>query len=372
MSVNSGAVWQGLNDTVVNMLADKLADHKLWDQTSRLLAEAMPDLVSASLLMTRGGKRQLEHVAGEFLSIEQIRHISLSLRQNPRAGWLAAGAEKSRYFYGTEPFQLAAGSVLCCLVIACDKGGEEGAPLPKIVSKMASRLRLLLDNIRLESTVARLHRALDEGPAAMILLDSQRRIEYVNPVFSEVTGFSPADVLGRPVEVLNSQQLGNASFSPEVWQSVALHKIWQMETLQRRKDGEHYWAETRISSIHDDHGDICQYFVLQNDFTEARLFSAKLSYDSAHDSVTGLINRHQFELHLEEILASVRSFQGRHALLYMDLDEFKVINDTCGHAAGDELLRQIALLVRETIGNDATFSRLGGDEFAVLLEDTPA
>jgi len=128
-----------------------------------------------------------------------------------------------------------------------------------------------------------------------------------------------------------------------------------------------YWGRASISGIQDDEGVITHFIGIQDDVTREYEMTEKLSYHASHDALTGLINRHEFELRADDLLNETRRQKSTHALCFMDLDQFKVINDTCGHVAGDELLRQLSALLQDTIRQSDMIARLGGDEFAVLM-----
>ncbi|NOT84519.1 MAG: EAL domain-containing protein, partial [Methylococcaceae bacterium] len=121
----------------------------------------------------------------------------------------------------------------------------------------------------------------------------------------------------------------------------------------------------------DAEGVITNYVTIQEDVTQTRLLAEKLSYQASHDSLTNLINRHEFDLRLDRVTTTAHDSDSEHALCYIDLDQFKIINDTCSHAAGDELLRQISTQLSRVIRRRDTLARLGGDEFAILMEHCP-
>ena len=139
-----------------------------------------------------------------------------------------------------------------------------------------------------------------------------------------------------------------------------------------RRDGEEIAIDHSAAPIRDRNGQITGVVLVFRDVSRERQYAAKLSYQASHDALTGLINRREFEHRLRRALASAAEFERHHAVMYLDLDQFKVVNDTCGHAAGDELMRQISAVLQRRLREGDTLARLGGDEFGVLLENCPA
>jgi diguanylate cyclase (GGDEF)-like protein/PAS domain S-box-containing protein len=145
-------------------------------------------------------------------------------------------------------------------------------------------------------------------------------------------------------------------------------EIHNAELLLKRKDGRKIVVLENSRAVRDEHGQVMYYEGTLTDITEAHELSRQLSYEASHDALSGLINRREFELRLQRALDSVPAGSA-HAVCYLDLDQFKIINDTCGHIAGDELLRQLAEVLQNKVRTHDTLARLGGDEFGLLLQD---
>ncbi len=145
------------------------------------------------------------------------------------------------------------------------------------------------------------------------------------------------------------------------------HGFWKDDICNIKKDGTRFWCSLNISEFsHPAYGKV--WVSINVDITDRKKMDAKLNYLASHDALTGLISRYEFELRVTRLLSNLSKEKSTHAMCFLDLDQFKVINDTCGHAAGDELLRQIGRVLRETIRKRDTLARLGGDEFGVLME----
>jgi diguanylate cyclase (GGDEF)-like protein/PAS domain S-box-containing protein len=206
--------------------------------------------------------------------------------------------------------------------------------------------------------------------------DAQGRIDYLNPAAEALTGWTLEQARGRSaaevwrlVDELSRQPLpdlvtrclgeGRIVSSPE-------------HALLTSADGREYSVRDSAAPIHAARGAALGVVLVFKDVTELRGMEREMIYLASHDALTGLLNRREFETRLLRAILGARHEEREHALLYLDLDEFKVVNDTCGHLAGDELLKQVTALLRSRIRRSDALARLGGDEFGVLLEDCPA
>lgn len=207
---------------------------------------------------------------------------------------------------------------------------------------------------------------MEEG-AALIRVSDQT-IVYTNPAFDEMFGYEPGAAHGQHVSILHAP----SDISPEVAAAELLSEleakgVWRGEIHTIKKDGALFWSSLYTSAFdHPVYGKV--WVSVLSDISERKLMHEKLSYEASHDSLTGLISRYEFENRVTRLLSSVSNDPVGHAMCFLDLDQFKVINDTCGHAAGDELLRQLGRLLDNTVRKRDTLARLGGDEFGVLME----
>ncbi|MDH3692416.1 MAG: diguanylate cyclase, partial [Gammaproteobacteria bacterium] len=218
------------------------------------------------------------------------------------------------------------------------------------------------------------YRTLYDGtPSMFFTLNRAGTVLSANRFGSEQLGYAVEDLVGtRAVELFEceaqfdgGEQLSICNQIEKCFQeSGAVHR-W--EGCQKSKNGTPVWVRITARTIdHEDNSDKALLMVCE-DITEAHNLSKELSHQASHDSLTGLVNRGEFELRLQHILGLARKENSSHALCYMDLDQFKIINDTCGHVAGDELLRQLGDLLQRCVRQQDTVARLGGDEFAVLV-----
>ena len=189
-------------------------------------------------------------------------------------------------------------------------------------------------------------------------------------MFSEITGYSATDAIGHSFRLLNSGETAEEIYDT-MWRTVYGGQVWRGEVRNKRKNGEVYWAQDSVSPITDDFGVITHFVSVHQDITTARKKSDQSDYHASHDNLTGLVNRREFTNRLSRVVASIEPQTSEHVMCVLDLDRFKSVNDICGHAAGDELLRQISRVLEESVRQRDTVARLGGDEFVVLMEHCP-
>ncbi len=209
---------------------------------------------------------------------------------------------------------------------------------------------------------------------AVITADANGLIEYLNPVAEQLTGWTTGEAAGQPVaEVFRvvSETSGEQLDSP-ILRCLQQGDVVEMaeQSLLLNRSGQEVAIQHSAAPINDRSGRLIGAVMVFHDVSQARQLHRALAYQASHDALTGLINRREFESRLVEALQSAAADANiRHVLMYIDLDQFKVVNDTCGHEAGDRLLKQLTSVVQTRIRTTDTLARLGGDEFGVLLED---
>ncbi|HWM91017.1 MAG TPA: EAL domain-containing protein [Thermoanaerobaculia bacterium] len=205
----------------------------------------------------------------------------------------------------------------------------------------------------------------------VLATDGDGRVKYMNPVAEKLTGWAQDEAFGRPLpEIFRLRD----EASGKTAESLVDHclregvnlRLAEKITLERR-DGRRYAVESTCAPIRHLDGRIVGTVIVFQDVSDKRLLGLQLAHQATHDDLTGLLNRQAFDGHLQRALEDTRTHGSTHALCYLDLDQFKLVNDTCGHLAGDELLCRITALLQDIMRETDLVARLGGDEFAVLM-----
>ncbi|CAN5285139.1 hypothetical protein BH24PSE2_BH24PSE2_16740 [soil metagenome] len=206
----------------------------------------------------------------------------------------------------------------------------------------------------------------------VVTTDAACMVEYLNPVAEELTGWKLDDVSGRPVDEIFRGFHEETCEPIENPLAVAIRRARPIKsmrpTLLIRRDGNELYIESTAAPIQDGSGKVSGGVLVFHDVSESRELNRRLSYHASHDILTGLVNRREFENRLERALKSAKARETSYAICYLDLDQFKIINDSCGHSAGDALLGQLGALLKSKIRWRDTLARLGGDEFGLLLQ----
>lgn len=210
---------------------------------------------------------------------------------------------------------------------------------------------------------AKIFTASSEG---MMVVEANNRIASVNPAFTMITGFDARDVIGQDPKILTSGRQ-NQLFYQDLWEALNTTGVWQGELWNRRRNGELFAIHQTINTIYDDEGVVHRRVALFTDVTEKKKSEEIIWQQANFDALTGLLNRRMFLDRMERQLAAARRAKESFALLFIDLDHFKEVNDTLGHQAGDELIIMAAQRLLACVRESDTVARLGGDEFTVIL-----
>jgi diguanylate cyclase (GGDEF)-like protein/PAS domain S-box-containing protein len=211
-------------------------------------------------------------------------------------------------------------------------------------------------------------KVFDNTLEGVMVTDAETRILFVNRAFSRITGYTDAEVVGRTPHWLSAGRHDDA-FYRELWAEIAANGGWQGEIWNRNKAGVEYPEWLSISAVHDSAGEVVNFVGVFADISRIKQSEAQLEHLAHHDPLTALPNRTLFQSRLAHAINISQRHDTGLALLFMDLDGFKNINDSLGHPAGDELLQAIARRLAANLRTVDTLARLGGDEFVILLED---
>jgi diguanylate cyclase (GGDEF)-like protein/PAS domain S-box-containing protein len=218
------------------------------------------------------------------------------------------------------------------------------------------------DQLRMNATV------FDTASEGIIVTDAGNRIKTVNPAFTRITGYEPEDVIGLDPKVLSSGR-HDAAFYRHMWKQVETRGFWSGEIWNRRKDGVVFPEWLSIVVIRDDTGGVKEHVAVFSDISQRKQDEEQIRRQANYDALTGLPNRSLFFDRLNQAVISARREHWLLALLFVDLDRFKAVNDSFGHVVGDEILQEVADRIQACIREADTVARFGGDEFVVLLHD---
>ncbi len=243
------------------------------------------------------------------------------------------------------------------------------AAIALYILRMNRRLAQSLADVRqTEQRLKVLSTAIDQSPTSVLITGPDTVIEYVNPQFCRETGYTASEAIGQLPSFLQSGQTEQATYR-DMWTRLKQGELWIGELVNRRKSGEVYWEEAHIGPVKDSAGKITHYVAVKLDITERKLAHDRLAHMAHHDVLTDLPNRALFFGRVVQDLALARRNKKHTALMFIDLDHFKPINDQYGHAVGDLVLQETARRLQACVRDSDSVGRIGGDEFVVLLSD---
>ena len=275
---------------------------------------------------------------------------------------------------------LAGSAVVAVLEFFSDRSAEPagnlldvlqhiGTQLGRVVERHRAEQALhaeIAERERAEASLRKLSMAVDQSPASVVITDVEGTIEYVNPKFIDVTGYAAEELIGQNPRILRTDHTSGEQYQ-QMWQAILAGGDWRGEFLNRRKDGSTYWESASISPIRSAAGEITHFVAVKEDITVRKDYEDRLLRQANYDQLTGLPNRLLVLDRLTQALVRMKRESTMVALLFIDLDHFKSVNDTLGHGAGDLLLRDSASRIRACVRDEDTVARFGGDEFVVVL-----
>lgn len=221
----------------------------------------------------------------------------------------------------------------------------------------------------MEKSLIQLAHAVEQSPTTVIITDLDSNIEYVNPTFAKLTGYDPEEVIGRNPRIFQSGKTPRKIYE-EMWALLKRGESWQGELINRRKDGSEYIEDVIISPVRQADGRITNYLAIKEDITEKKKNEERIENLKHFDQLTGLPNQTLLSDRFNYSLSRAQRNGECLAIMFVDLDNFKTINDTLGHTVGDQLLMEVANRMKEALRREDTVSRQGGDEFSLILPNT--
>jgi diguanylate cyclase (GGDEF)-like protein/PAS domain S-box-containing protein len=219
---------------------------------------------------------------------------------------------------------------------------------------------------RSEKRIRTLSQAIEQSPVSVVMTDTDGNIEYINKAFIKATGYEASEVLGLNPRILKSKHTPPSLFR-DLWKAITTGNSWQGELQNRKKDGQLFWERAYVAPVVDDAGNTTHYLAVKENITLQKQQEEKIVHQANYDSLTDLPNRFLTLDRLSQIIKEAQRNRHKAAVIFLDLDDFKKINDSISHEVGDKLLVEAAKRLKHTVRIDDTVSRLGGDEFIILL-----
>ncbi len=223
------------------------------------------------------------------------------------------------------------------------------------------------DIIENEEEKKKLIEAIEQAAVTIIMTDKDGNIEYANPAFEKISGYSLKEVIGINPRILKSGLTPEGVFK-DMWKNITIGKDWAGELINKRKDGTIYYEEARITPIIDKDGNIINYLAVKHDISHRKYLEEKLKQTSIRDPLTNLYNRRLVFERLSQLIELNKRKENVFSLVIIDLDFFKKVNDTYGHQAGDYILKEFAEILTSCIRTDDVLGRYGGEEFILILQ----
>jgi diguanylate cyclase (GGDEF)-like protein/PAS domain S-box-containing protein len=235
----------------------------------------------------------------------------------------------------------------------------------KIVGAVIN-FRDISERKRSEKRIRTLSQAIEQSPVSVVMTDTDGNIEYVNNAFKLATGYEASEVIGKNPRILKSENTPPTLFR-DLWNAITSGHSWQGELQNRKKNGQLFWERAYVAPVVDDTGNTTHYLAVKEDITLQKQQEEKIVHQANYDSLTDLPNRILTLDRLSQIIKEAQRNKCKAAVIFLDLDDFKKINDSISHEVGDKLLVEAAKRLKNTVRMDDTVSRLGGDEFIILL-----
>ena len=224
---------------------------------------------------------------------------------------------------------------------------------------------------KMQDDLRKLSLAVEQSPNAIVITDLDAKIVFANSALLKSSGYSESEMIGQNPRILQSGRTPKQTYE-DMWATITRGEIWKGELINRRKDGTEYIEYVMISPIRDDAGKITNYLAIKDDITEKLETGERIQFLAHFDQLTGLPNRTLLHDHFRYALSLAQHSSNNLAIMLVDLDHFKYINDTLGHSIGDQMLIELAKRIKSVLRDEDTVSRSGGDEFVIVLPTASA
>ncbi|MBU1658045.1 EAL domain-containing protein [bacterium] len=239
----------------------------------------------------------------------------------------------------------------------------------KLPMQMIGTIQDITQSKASSDSLLKLSLAVEQSPNSIVITDLEGKIEYVNTMFTVMSGYSAKELLGQNPRILKSNETPETTYA-DLWEHITHGKTWEGELINRKKDGSTYIESAMISPVKQSDGSISNYLAIKEDITDKKKAEAHIEYLAHFDQLTGLPNRVLLKDRIKYLLNMSQRKNESLAVMFLDLDHFKNINDTLGHTIGDKILIEMAERLKHNIRDEDTVARLGGDEFIMLFPNT--
>ncbi|MBK1721926.1 EAL domain-containing protein [Thiocystis violacea] len=362
-----------LSETIASMLVRQRIEHERQTSETRYrhLSATMSD-VAYSCVREPEGTFAIDWIT------DSVEALTGHTRKEvlARHGWGAFVLLEDRETFEGQVLGLAPGETTCCELRLRHRDGSlrwvRATTECQADATASDTLRLygglvdITEQKTRETERQRLALLVEQSPSIVVVTDLSGIIEYVNARFCEVTGYLPDEVRGQNVQQFQADTAPSETWSA-LWSNIRRGQVWRGEFQNRTKSGETFWEHALVTPLRDEHGVISHVVKLGEDVSDKKALTERLTYLIHYDPLTGLPNRSLMRERVDRALARARRKGHGLALLSIDLDRLKLVNDTLGHSAGDLLLREVAQRLQGLLEKEDTLARLGGDNFVLLL-----
>lgn len=266
------------------------------------------------------------------------------------------------------PVKNRQGKVLGTFAIYYSEPAEPTSDQMELMMVNAHLAAIAIEATKMDEQLSQLSQAVEHSASFVVIADSEQRINYVNHSLIEATGYPSEQLIGQPLSMLATDD-EDPELQESIRQTVQRGETWHGERLFKGRQGQDFWVMSSVAPIRNADNEVTHLVSVSEDITALKQEQERMARLAFYDPLTGLANRRLFKDRLDVALKQAQRQQKSLALLYLDLDRFKAVNDEHGHEVGDELLKEIALRLQRTLRESDVIARIGGDEFNIILPD---